>query len=275
LLVELPDPFDFELTTERFRAFGADPATVWEDGRLHRVFEGAEVAIGPAAGGVEIEPGTPALAAAVRRFLGATFDLDGLLRLAASDSVLARVVSALQGLRPTLVPDPWEMLVGSVTAQQVSLHAATAIRARLVARYGTRHDRAYAFPTRELLAAAEPEELLPLGFSRRKAEYVVGLARSPLDLDGLAALPDEEVKASLTSVRGLGEWSADWFLARHLGRPAAWPAGDLAVRKAVSALYLDGRDVSIAEVRAFGERFGEQRSLVVHYLLVGHRVLGG
>lgn len=271
--VELPEPFDFELTTERFRAFGVDPATVWEEGRLHRVFEGTEVAIGPAAGGVEIEPGEPFIVLAVRRFLGATFELDGLARLATSDPVLGRIVSALRGLRPTLVPDPWEMLVGSVTAQQVSLHAATAIRARLVARYGTRHERAYAFPTRELLATVEPEELLPLGFSLRKAEYVAGFARSPLDLDGLAALPDQEVKERLTSLRGLGEWSADWFLARHLGRPAAWPAGDLAVRKAVSAFYLDGRDVSIAEVRAFGERFGEQRNLVAHYLLAGHRVL--
>ena len=275
MLVELPEPFDFELTTERFRAYGSDPVTVWEHGRLHRVFEGVDVVIAPAPGGIEVEPGEPALARATARFLGASFDLDALARFATSDAVLERLVTALRGLRPTLVPDPFEMLVGSVTAQQVSLHAATAIRGRLVTRYGTRHERAYAFPTRERLAAAEPAELLPLGFSRRKAEYVVGLARSSLDLDALASLPDEEVKGRLTALAGFGEWSADWFLARHLGRPGAWPAGDLAVRKAVSAFYLDGRDASVGEVRAFGERFGEQRNLVAHYLLAGLRVFGG
>ena len=55
------------------------------------------------------------------------------------------------------------------------------------------------------------------------------------DLDGLQLLPDEEVKAQLVAQRGLGEWTADWFLARHLARPQAWPAGDLGLRKAVAA----------------------------------------
>ena len=43
------------------------------------------------------------------------------------------------------------------------------------------------------------------------------------------------MKAQLVALRGLGEWTADWFLARHLARPRAWPAGDLGLRKAVSA----------------------------------------
>ena len=86
-------------------------------------------------------------------------------------------------------------------------------------------------------------ELVGVGFSTRKAEYVVGLARSELDLDELAALPDEEVTARLVALRGLGEWTADWFLARHLARPHAWPAGDLGLRKAVAAFYGDVPDV--------------------------------
>ena len=83
------------------------------------------------------------------------------------------------------------------------------------------------------MAAADEDELYSLGFSRRKAEYVVGLARADIDLDALAGLPDDEVKARLTAIRGLGEWTADWFLARHLARPRAWAPGDLGVRKAV------------------------------------------
>ena len=102
---------------------------------------------------------------------------------------------------------------------------------------------AHAFPTRERVARATEDELIGVGFSRRKAEYVVGLARSDLDLDALAALPDEEVKARLVAMRGLGEWTADWFLARHLARPHAWPAGDLGLRKAVAAFYGDVPDV--------------------------------
>lgn len=272
MLVPLPQPFSFELTTERYRAFGVDPANVWEDGRLHRVLEGQEVTIAEAPGGVRIAPDDRTLALPVLRLLGADFDLVGFAAFAATeDPVLARLVEALPGLRPSLAPDPWEALVTSITAQQVSLHAARSIRARLVEAYGVRHDRAYAFPARAQIAAADPDALRALGFSARKAEYTVALARAPLDLDGLAALPNDEVKAALVGLPGIGEWTADWFLARHLGRPDAWPAGDLALRKAVAAYYFEGETVSIDEVRSFGERFGGHRNLAAHTLLVGLR----
>ena len=84
-----------------------------------------------------------------------------------------------------------------------------------------------------------------LGFSQRKAEYVVALARSDLCLDALGDLPDEEVSERLTALPGIGEWTADWFLARHLARPRAWPAGDLALRKAVGAFCDGGRSLTI------------------------------
>jgi DNA-3-methyladenine glycosylase II len=209
----------------------------------------------------------------VRRFLGASFDLAGFEGFAAGDPVLARVVRELRGLRPALTPDPFEMLVTSVTAQQISLRAALAIRRRLVERYAQPLDGVYPFPAREALADARPEELVALGFSRKKAEYVVGIAAGELDLQALGSLPSEDVVEALTALPGIGRWTADWFLARHLGRPDVWPAGDLGVRKAVSASYLGGRDVSIEATRAFGERFGPWRNLTAHYLLVGLRVL--
>jgi 3-methyladenine DNA glycosylase/8-oxoguanine DNA glycosylase len=74
------------------------------------------------------------------------------------------------------------------------------------------------------------------------------------------------VKARIVAIRGLGEWSADWFLARNLARPRAWPAGDLGVRKAVAAFYGD------VDVRAAGARFDPFQNLTVHYLLIARRV---
>ena len=274
MLVALPEPFDFELTTERFRTFGRDPANLWSDGRLLRVVRGAEVSLAPAAGGVDVQPRPRAgVAAEVRRFLGASFDLLAFGRFAErADPVLARLERGLRGLRPALALDPFEALVGAITAQQVSLRAASAIRARLVERFGERHAHVWAFPARERVAAASADELRALGYSMRKAQYVVSLARSPLDLAGLERLPDAEVKRALTALPGLGEWTADWFLARHLGRPDAWPAGDLALRKAVGAFYFGGRDVTADEVRAFGDRFSPHQNLTAHYLLAGQRM---
>jgi DNA-3-methyladenine glycosylase II len=234
---------------------------------LHRVVAGREVRIEAADGGVHVEPLDEATAPVVCKLLGLEFDLDSFYAFATSEPVLAQLVPALSGLRPPLAPDPFESLVTSITAQQVSLFAAFKIRNRLIAAYGERANEAYAFPSRERLALADPGKLLTLGFSRRKAEYVTGLARSDLDLDGLQLLPDEEVKAQLVAQRGLGEWTADWFLARHLARPQAWPAGDLGLRKAVAAFYGD-----VDDVRAFGARFSQFQNLTAHYLLTGLRV---
>jgi DNA-3-methyladenine glycosylase II len=232
------------------------------------VFDGQEVRIEPAPGGVAIDPGEAAVADGVRRYLGAPFDLDDFAAFAATEPVLARIVPALRGFRPPLVPDPFETLVTSISAQQISLQAAFSIRNRLIEAFGVEHEAAYAFPTRERLALASPEELVAVGFSRRKAEYIVGLARADLDLDSLALLPDEEVKAALVALPGIGEWTAEWFLARHLGRPEAWPAGDLGLRKAVLHFY--GEE----DTRAAGVRFLRFANLAAHYLLVGLRVHG-
>jgi DNA-3-methyladenine glycosylase II len=267
LRVSLPEPFDFWLTTERFRAWGADLANLWHEGGIHRVFDGVEVRIEPADGGVEVAPESDMAADQVRRYLGAPFDLESFAAFAQGDRVLARLVRELRGFRPPLAPEPFETLVTSITAQQVSLHAAFAIRNRFIEAFGERRDRAYAFPARERLANVAMQDLTPLGFSRRKAEYVIGLARSDVDLGALSTLTDDEVKGRLTALPGIGEWTADWFLARHLARPDAWPAGDLGLRKAVLHFY--GED----DTRAAGDRFPGQRNLAAHYLLTGLRVL--
>ncbi len=268
-LLRLPEPYAFELSTARYRAFGTDLANLWHEDGLHRVADGREVRITEAPGGVDVQPLDARIDPIVRKLLGAEFDLDEFYAFAATEPVLAALTTELRGLRPPLAVEPFESIVTSITAQQVSLHAAFAIRNRLIERFGVRFEHAYAFPTRERLATAEPDELFAVGFSRRKAEYVVGLARSDLDLHGLALLPDDEVKAALTALTGIGEWTADWFLARHLARPRAWPAGDLGVRKAASRFYGNGRSLTTSEVRTLGERFDPFQNLTAHYLLAG------
>jgi DNA-3-methyladenine glycosylase II len=270
-LLPLPDPYDFELSTERFRAFGPDIANLWYEGGVHRVVGGREIRIEAAPGGVDVEPLDEETEPVARALVGADFELDPFYAWAEGDEVLRELVSRLAGLRPPLAPDPYEALVSAISAQQVSLFAAFAIRNRMVERFGRRGVHAYEFPTRERMAQASEEQLTELGFSRRKAEYVLGVARSDVDFDALHTLSDDEVKTTLTSIRGLGEWTADWFLARHLARARAWPAGDLGLVKAVSAFYFGGRKLSIGEVREAGARFDPFQNLSAHYLLTGFR----
>src|SRR6188508_245697 len=229
-LLEVPEPF----------AFDPDLANLWVDGALHRVVGAREVRVEPARGGVRVEPLDDETRPVVGKLLGLEFDLAGFYEWAQRDPVLKELTTRL---------------------------AAFAIRDRLIERFGRRVGQAYAFPTAERLRRAEPDELFALGFSRRKAEYVLGVADEPVDLDELASLPDDEVKRRLVAVRGIGKWTAEWFLARHLARPRAWPVGDVALDKAVRAFYPEALDI-----RAFGERFDPFQNLTAHYLLTGARL---
>jgi len=262
-LLPLPDPFDFELSTRRFRAFGTDLANRLVDGELHRAIGGRDVRIRPAPGGVDVSPLDDETRRVVMKLLGAEFELEPFYRWALEQQpVIADLTVRLAGFRPPLQPDPFEALVTSITAQQVSLFSAVAIRNRLIQRFGTPVGEAWAFPARERIASASEEELVAVGFTRRKAEYAVALARSDLDLDGLAGLDDDDVRTRITSLRGLGPWTAEWFLARHLARPHAWPAGDLALRKAADVLFG-------VEVASLGPLLAPFQNLSAHYMLTG------
>ena len=80
-LLAIPQPYDFEISTERFRAFGPDLANLWHEGGLHRVVGGREVRIEAAPGGVLVEPLDARDRGRGRRtLLGLPFDLDAFYR---------------------------------------------------------------------------------------------------------------------------------------------------------------------------------------------------
>ena len=288
-------PLDAAATLARYHLWGEDPANRL-DGQVFRRVLRLDGRLLPYevrwSGGVEaltllvtVADGAGAdvaraVTAEVRRIFGLDFDLPGFYRLAKSDRALAPLVERLYGLRPTLSPTPLEMLVGSITAQQVNLSFAFACRARLVRRYGTPvgvdGGDLYAFPEAAALAAARLRELRALKYSTRKAEYIRDLARAvhagALDLDAIACAPNLAVIERLTALRGLGRWTADWFLARCCGRGDVCPAGDLAVRKAFEHHYGRGRALSEDAIRRRARAWGQYQNLAVHYLLAGMRL---
>jgi DNA-3-methyladenine glycosylase II len=295
-IVLTPDgPLDAAATLARFRLWGEDPVNRLDGDvfrRLARV--GAQLWPyevrwpGPVeAARLEVRIAgapSPAVAAVVERevrsIFGLDFDLPGFYRMAKGDPALAALVEPLYGLRPTLAVSALEMLVGAITAQQVNLTFAFALRARLVCRYGASRVIAgrplYAFPTAEVLARVRLPALRAMQFSLRKAEYIRGvaqrLASGGLDAAALAAAPDAHVIEQLTALRGLGRWTADWYLARCLGRGPVCPAGDLAVRKAFVYFYGRGRPLSEIAIRRRARAWGPYQNLAVHYLLAGLRL---
>ena len=236
-----------------------------------------ELRIEPAAGGVDVEPLDAETEPVARKLLGAEFDLDGVLRVGrgGADPVLKRLVVAARGFRPPLAPDPFETLVTSITAQQVSLFAAFAIRNRLIERFGVPRRPRLRLPDRGRARRRDRGRdrrdrlLAAQGRVRARAR-----ARRPRLGRASRRCRTRRSTRSSQAIRGIGEWTVDWFLARHLARPRAWPAGDLGLRKAVEAFYADGATLTTAEVRAMGARFEPFQNLTAHYLLTGLRVAG-
>jgi len=293
--IRVNGPLDVLRTLERYRVWGEDPVNRLVDGAFFRAvrvagrWRGYELRW---TGHVDAErllvstPGdrrTRALEAAVdevERICGLGLDVESFYTVAKDDPVLGPLVPRLWGLRPTLSPQPFEMLIGSVCAQQISLPFAFAVKARLVRRFGTpvvvAGQTVYGFPEVERLAHARVGDLRRLQLTTRKSEYIIGLAlqvaSGALDLRALHGTPNDSVIEALTAVRGFGRWTAEWFLARHLGRGDVCAAGDLAVRRAFERFYNRGRALDEAGVRRHASTWGAHQNMAVHYLLAGQRL---
>jgi len=192
--------------------------------------------------------------------------------LANADPALAASVERF-GAPPLWAREPtYATLVHLILEQQVSLASARAAFDRLeVALASTIEPRAFL----ELSDA----ELRAIGFSRQKAGYASDLAAAladGFDLQGLADLPDEEVRSSLMRLRGIGRWTADIYLIMCLRRPDVWPHGDQALATAaLELLELPARPTFDAlELRARSwrpHRATAARILWHHYLSVRGR----
>ena len=184
--------------------------------------------------------------------------------LAARDPVIARLV---EGAGLPSFPRPTEThfaaLVRSVTHQQLAGAAAQAIHGRLVHALGDEIT-----PAR--LLATPTEDLRAAGLSGNKVLSLQDLATKVLDgtveLESrrLARESDEEVVARLTTVRGIGKWSAEIFLMFQLRRLDVWPTGDLGVRKGFGLAWGIPTPAP-KELDALGEPYHPYRSIVAWY----------
>ena len=288
-------PLDVAHSLSRYRLWGEDPANQLSDREFRRVVRADggwrgyvltwtdgpdDTRLTVSVSGMRSARVLDAALAEVRHICALDLDVASFYRKAAVDPMLDGLIERLYGLRPTLSPGPFEMLVGSVCAQQVNLAFAFKVRARLVRRFGRpvrmNGQTVYAFPEPTALARSSVAELREMQLTVRKSEYIVALAKrivsGELDLEGLKTRSNEEVIETLTSVRGLGRWTAEWFLARGLGRGDVCPAGDLAVRKAFARFFNRGRAVSEVAIRRRAARWGAHQNVLVHYLLAALRM---
>jgi DNA-3-methyladenine glycosylase II len=194
--------------------------------------------------------------------------------LAERDGVLARLIADAGPIRLGRSKlSPFEALVQAIVYQQLAGAAARAIHGRLVSAMD-------GGVTPEALLALSDEALRAVGLSGAKVRSLRDLAAKVLDGTvvlsprGLARQSDEEVAARLTTVRGIGPWSAEMFLIFQLRRLDVWPVGDLGVRRGYGLAW-NVATPTARELEPLGERFRPYRTVVAWYCWRAAELYGG
>jgi AraC family transcriptional regulator, regulatory protein of adaptative response / DNA-3-methyladenine glycosylase II len=192
----------------------------------------------------------PAIIARLRRVFDLAADPVAIAAHLAKDPALAPLVKARPGLRVAGAWDGFELAIRAVLGQQITVSAAVGLAGRLVAAHGERlaHPDAsltHVFPRPEALAAVD---LTSLGMPRSRAAALSAVAAAaiadPHLFERTCGL-DDAVRR-LRSIRGVGEWTAQYIALRQLREPDAFPAADIGLLRAIASC--EGREHSSSEL---------------------------
>ena len=247
LRLEPLPPFRLDLTVWALRRRPTNAVDRWDGETYRRVTrlggEAVEIAViqtGPAdAPELRVDVAgrhdrKKEVAAVLERLLGLRADLGGFYALAAGTPRLSALAERFRGVKPPRFVTVFEGLVNGIACQQLSLTVGILLLNRLAEHFGPTAGGAHGFPAPASLAGQDPGRLRALGFSRQKAEALLALAEAVaekrVDLEGIAALGDEEAKRRLLALKGVGRWTAEYALLRGLGRTHIFPGDDVGAR---------------------------------------------
>lgn len=164
----------------------------------------------------------------------------------------------------------WESLMWAIVGQQVNLAFAYKLRRVLVELCGeVAQNGLRAHPTPESVARLDYADLTARQFSRSKAQYVIDTARliaaGALPVETFPSSEPQDVEAALTSVRGIGTWTANYVMMRGCAFPDCVPAGDSALSASLREYFNLDHKVDALESRTLMERFSPWRSLATYH----------
>ncbi|HBR01215.1 MAG TPA: DNA-3-methyladenine glycosylase 2 family protein [Ruminiclostridium sp.] len=149
------------------------------------------------------------------------------------DKKLAAAIDRIGMIERRVIPDLFTALVHSIVSQQISSKAAETVWNRMRERLGA--------ITPETIGNAAAEDIQKFGLSMRKANYIKGISeaaiRGRLKLTELKELSDSKIIEHLSSLNGIGVWTAEMLLVFSMERPDVVSWGDLAIRRGMMRLY--------------------------------------
>lgn len=184
---------------------------------------------------------------------------------------MERLVAACPGLRIHQTPTIYDGLLWTVIGQQINMAFAFTLKRRLMVLAGVPVESGlHASPTPAAVAAFEPSDLLPLQYSRQKADYIISISRriaeGKLDLEALRWMSATRTEHTLLAVRGLGKWSVNYLMMRSLGFADCLPLGDTGVTSSLWSLFGTERRPGPEETLALMKPFSPFRSLATAHL---------
>ncbi len=184
--------------------------------------------------------------------------------LGRSDAIVASLIRRFGVYEFRSTRSGFQVLLETVVSQQLSTHAARAIYGRLSSAMGGRS------PRPDDLLRLSRDQLIACGLSRSKADYVRNVAEAfdarRLDRRTFAPMDDAAVMETLTSIKGIGEWSAHMFLIFALQRLDVFPIGDLGLRKAMAARYQLRKNTPLARYHRIADGWRPYRTVGSLYL---------
>lgn len=212
----------------------------------------------------------------ISEILGLNVNMTDFYSMAALHPKLDELVSRFRGMKPPRFPSIFETLVNAIACQQVSLNVGLLLISRLSQKHGLPLDiqeqQARSFPTADAISRMDSQELRGLGFSNRKAGYLLGLARSVsagrLDLESLHRMEDREAVEFLMQIRGVGRWSAEYTLLRGLGRLNVFPGDDVGGQNSLRRWMGLHKVPDYEKVQQLLEKWRDFRGLVYFHLLL-------
>lgn len=178
------------------------------------------------------------------------------------DRILKKLIPQFGQVHLISRGEPFVTLARSIVGQQISVKAAQSVWQRVEQACET-------FVPARVLEVGH-EKLATCGLSKRKAEYILDLAKhfasDALHVDAWSTMDDEAVITDLTQIRGIGRWTAEMFLIFNLLRPDVLPLDDLGLMRAISINYFSGEPVTRSEAREVAANWAPWRTVATWYL---------
>lgn len=275
--MDVPSTVNLARWAARYNKWGGSPTNLFVDGRYIRVHQRHPYSAHQASDGsfhLDTAGDHRSAEANFELRLGGGLGYSSVEALSEQEPRVRRLLDKYPGFVPVITPEPLEQLVGAISAQQVNLTWAGTTYRRLVEALGTAHQAfghtVWEFPSATVLAQAPHALLREMQFTNSKAQYILNTAQFVAEggLDGVDELSNDGVIEHLTSVKGIGRWTAEQFLARCLARPTAVASGDLGIRRAVSFVWFNSEELLPEEVvRDTAAQWGDAANWVGQLLL--------